>query len=159
MEYEKIEEVRKYFIEKYGEPSEKKVNGYTYKTINQDLDCFNRFISAFTSCAEALKIDNIEKQINAICEFAKNSNPINLEIFAKKLERIEKEFHKGVGYSRKPFRTMIDEIGKMCQSKDFDPNCLTNLFSQYLKVKSVSYNIKAQKNFFYLISENREITK
>lgn len=154
MEYEKIDEIRQYLIEKYGEPIEQKIGNYTYKKINGDLNTFNRFISAILNCCDLVGLDNVEKQINAICEYAKIENPNNLETIAERLEVFAKEFSKKVNFSRNRFKNMMLDLGVDLEKADFNPKCIINYFVQYLRIRSIDYNIKADRNYQFTKKEN-----
>lgn len=145
MQYKKIEETRTYFLEKYGYPTEKMIGKMVYKTMNQDFNCFNRLIAALTSCIELTKIEDAEISVNAICEFAKNIDPNNMDVIAEKLERLAKEFESGVNFSRNRFIKMMEELKEDSLNPNFNYDKVMNYFVAHLSVKPISYKIKTSR--------------
>jgi len=159
MEYKKINEVKQYFIDKYGAPSVQKIGQYTYKTINAELSAFDKFIKSIIKCSEVVGLINIEKQINIFCEYAKQENAANLEILAKRIETLIKQFSNRVNFDRNNFKIMMIDIGKIVENKNFDPRTISNYFSKYLKIRSLTYNIRAEKSYAFMKRENLPYTR
>lgn len=142
MNFEKIEETRKYFIEKYGEPSVKKIGNMTYKTLNQDLEAFDKFIDAILKTVELTGLKDVEKQVGIICEYAKTANPVNMQAITYKLSQNNNQLGKGYSFTKKSFVKMFEEIGEIADKKDFNPNLIANYFSTFLKVNVAGYATK-----------------
>lgn len=145
--YEKIEETRICLMEQYGYPSVKKFGNMTYKTINQELDSFNRLISALTKACDLLKIENYDKAIYVICEYCKDADAANMGIVANKIEKMNKELIKGINFSRKKFRNLIADLNLAADKKDFNPHAVINYFVEYLSIRAISYNIKNERRY------------
>jgi len=102
---------------------------------------------------------NIEKQINIFCEYAKQENAANLEILAKRIETLIKQFSNRVNFDRNNFKIMMIDIGKIVENKNFDPRTISNYFSKYLKIRSLTYNIRAEKSYAFMKRENLPYTR
>ena len=135
---DKIEETRKYLIEKYGEPVEKILpDGKKYSFVNMDLKNFDNLIMVFKKLTMMYNVELKSEHINVLCDFAKTGVQQNVENVVKKLNRYIKDKERNVGFGRKPFLRLLNELEELYNDEKYNTNCIMDIFVNCTKCADV----------------------
>lgn len=141
--YTKIEETKKYLIEKFGEPKAEVRNGMKYRFENVELKNFDKLINLFQELTNSFKIELKKEHIDVICDFAKTEVQPNVVNVINKLERYAKEKESKINFGKKPLTNLLNCFEQYKNDKNYKPTYIMNYFVKHLKCT----NIYHKENF------------
>lgn len=133
----RIDETRKFFIEEYGEPIEKVVDGKKYRYVNSPLESFDKLIKMLKESARILNINLKEEHINAFCDFALTEVHPNVLNVATKLEKYVKSWENKGSLGKKPVVNLLNELEEYYNDEKYKPRCLMGIFVKHIKCADV----------------------
>lgn len=133
----KIEETRKFFIEKYGEPYEKMVDGRKYRFINVELQNFDKLTKLFQEVAASFEIGLKEELIAVICDFAKAEVQPNVVNVINKMERLAKERKNKINFGKKPFTRLLQSLEDFYNGESYCEKYIMNIFVKELRCANI----------------------
>ncbi len=136
---DKIEETKKYFIEKYGEPSVKIENGVKVRFINAELSIFEKLIDVVTKASEIVDYPLNDVHIKVLCDFAMREIETNKQYAIAKIERLIKEWNNNVNFGKKNMVKLLKSFEEFSSSKNYDPRTIMNLFVEHIKSRKFSH--------------------
>lgn len=152
--YEKIEQTENYLNEKYGAPIEYREGNMTIKHINLYLNSFKNMIKAFTQALDYVEYEDVELQIELLCEYAKNAEYIDLDNIAKRLNYLIKMWKNDREKNAKNyFINLLDDLAKNYDKINSNCDLIINYFAYHIKCNQRKTNIKADKHN-YTLSDN-----
>lgn len=130
----KIEETRAYFIEKYGEPQEKVIDGKTYKKINVALSNYDELLKSFHLISKKYNIKLKNCHIEILSDFAKTEVSANIDNVNRKLKFIiKKENNLGMKVA---FLKFLEESERYYLSEKYDPRRIMQIFQDELNIQN-----------------------
>ncbi len=139
-------------MHKYGIPGETKMGKYTHKVINLHLDAFKEMYDVVEQACDFLEI-NGRQALNAICEYAKNGNYIDMNNITKKLSNLLKLWQNGSNENQANFINVIKDIDTESRDPKFNHYDIVNIFHARLAVNKYSVRYKNNKGS-YTLSDN-----
>jgi len=134
----KIEETKAYLIKEHGEPVDKIVDGRRYRYENVELQNFEKLLQLLDKASEIVNFELTETHKNAICDFVRYENPMDVEIVIDKLQSMIKQWNKKVGFLRGNFKKMFNKIEEDVTGLKYNPKNVMSYFVEYLRCSQYS---------------------
>ena len=150
MKNDYIDEIRLFFIKEYGEPSVKIIDGRKHIVLNSYLDAFDDLIDALDKSVELLDLQDVSKQFNLICEYAKLENPTTLQKITNQLKKMNIQIEKDCENTKTSLNNLFYELSSVADNKKFNPSLIANYFSYYLNI-NISSNTISKNNHNHAI--------
>lgn len=135
----KIEDTKKYFIQKHGEPGVKIENGVKVRFINSELSIFEKLIEVMSKASEILNYPLNDSHIKVLCDFSKCEIETNKQYAIAKIERLIKEWENKVNFGKKNMIKLLKSFEEFSSSEDYDPRTIMNLFVEHIKSRKLSH--------------------